>query len=239
VNDGFRPIPAQHSRPATLLQNRAARARVVYIVRMASKHKSRSKKSVRILSSKVSYRGPVFQITSDVVKEPSGATVRRDIVRHSGSVVILAAENTSLLQRGKKRVHSQEEPRVLLIKQYRYTVNDEIWEIPAGRIDEGEDELPAAKRELLEETGFTAERWKRVLHFYVSPGFLDETMAVYLAEGLRPGQAQPEEDEFIVARFFPLTRAVGMVMKGAIRDAKTIASILWLQQAQNAEKGRL
>lgn len=239
MNDGLRPIPAQHSRPATLLQNPAARARVVYIVSMASKRKSRSKKSVRILSSKVAYRGPVFQITSDVVKEPSGATVRRDIVRHSGSVVILAAENTSLLQRGKKRVRNQEEPRVLLIKQYRYTVNDEMWELPAGRIDEGEDELPAAKRELLEETGFTAERWKRVLYFYVSPGFLDETMAVYLAEGLRPGEAQPEEDEFIVARFFPLTRAVGMVMKGAIRDAKTIASILWLQEAQNAQKHRL
>jgi ADP-ribose pyrophosphatase len=120
---------------------------------------------------------------------------------------------------------------VLLVRQYRYTVNDFIWELPAGRIDEGEDELPAAKRELLEETGFTAERWKRVLYFYVSPGFLDETMAVYLAEELKPGQAQPEDDEFIVKRFFPLSQALRMVMSGKVRDAKTISSVLWLKQA--------
>jgi len=163
-------------------------------------------------------------------------TVRRDVVRHSGSVVILAAENSSLLARGKAKSKSSPEPRVLLIRQYRYTANDFLWELPAGRIDEGEDELPAAKRELLEETGFSAGRWKRVLYFYVSPGFLDETMAVYLAEGLTAGKAQPEEDEYIVKRFFPLTQAVRMVMKGIIRDAKTISSVLWLQQATNAEK---
>ncbi|HWR17666.1 MAG TPA: NUDIX hydrolase [Terriglobales bacterium] len=197
---------------------------------------SSTRKPVKILSSKVAYRGPVFQITSDQVKEPSGVTVRRDIVRHSGSVVMMAVENSSLLSRSKTKPKG--EPRVLLVRQYRYTANDFIWELPAGRIDEGEDELPAAKRELIEETGFTADRWKRVLYFFVSPGFLDETMAVYLAEGLRPGQAKPEEDEFIGKRFFPLSQAVRMVMKGAIRDAKTIASLLWLQQAQNGQKRR-
>jgi len=203
----------------------------VYIVPMPRKRKSSQSKSVKILSSKVVYRGPVFSITSDVVKEPSGATVRRDIVRHSGSVVMMAVEGSNLLSRGNKVPKSKTEPRVLLVRQYRYTVNDFIWELPAGRIDEGEDELPAAKRELLEETGFTAERWKRVLFFYVSPGFLDETMAVYLAEGLKPGQAQPEEDESIAKRFFPLSQALRMVMRGVIRDAKTIASILWLDRA--------
>jgi ADP-ribose pyrophosphatase len=197
---------------------------------MASKRKTSTRKPVKILSSKVSYRGPVFQITTDQVKEPSGVTVRRDVVRHSGSVVILAAENSSLLARGKAKKQTGE-PRVLLIRQYRYTANDFLWELPAGRIDEGEDELPAAKRELLEETGFAAERWKRVLYFFVSPGFLDETMAVYLAEGLTAGKAQPEEDEYIVKRFFPLTQATRMVMKRNIRDAKTISSVLWLQQA--------
>jgi len=198
---------------------------------MPRQHKSSPKKSVKILSSKVAYRGPVFSITSDTVKEPSGATVRRDIVRHSGSVVMMAVEGSNLLTRGKKASKPKSEPRVLLVRQYRYTVNDFIWELPAGRIDEGEDELPAAKRELLEETGFTAERWKRVLFFYVSPGFLDETMAVYLAEDLKPGQAQPEEDESIAKRFFPLSQALRLVMRGAIRDAKTIASVLWLNQA--------
>jgi ADP-ribose pyrophosphatase len=200
---------------------------------MPRQRKASQKKPVKILSSKVAYRGPVFSITSDQVKEPSGVTVRRDIVRHSGSVVMMAVEGSDLLTRGKKlpRPKSAPEPRVLLVRQYRYTVNDFIWELPAGRIDEGEDELPAAKRELLEETGFTAERWKRVLHFYVSPGFLDETMAVYLAEDLKPGQAQPEEDEFIVKRFFPLSQALRLVMGGKVRDAKTISSVLWLNQA--------
>ena len=204
---------------------------------MPRQRKPSQNKPVKILSSKVAYRGPVFQITSDQVKEPSGATVRRDIVRHSGSVVMMAVEGSNLLARGKSKQRPREEPRVLLVRQYRYTVNDYIWELPAGRIDEGEDELPAAKRELLEETGFTAARWKRVLFFYVSPGFLDETMAVYLAEELTPGQAQPEEDEFIVKRFFTLSQALRLVMRGKIRDAKTISSILWLNQSiygQNA-----
>jgi ADP-ribose pyrophosphatase len=204
---------------------------------MASSRKSPTKKSVRILSSAVVYRGPVFQITSDMVKEPSGVTVRRDIVRHSGSVVIMPLENSNFLARGKqKQATLKGEPRVLLVRQYRYTANDFLWELSAGRIDEGEDELPAAKRELLEETGFTADRWKRALHFFVSPGFLDETMAVYLAEGLHEGEAQPEEDEFIVKRFFPLSRAVRMASSGVIRDAKTIASLLWLEHAYSQQK---
>lgn len=206
---------------------------------MPSTRKTSPTKSVRILSSKVAYRGPVFQITSDTVKEPSGVTVRRDVVRHSGSVVIMAVENTSLLSRGRqKKPSSKAEPRVLLARQYRYTANDFLWELPAGRIDEGEDELPAAKRELLEETGFAADRWKRVLHFFVSPGFLDETMAVYLAEGLHAGKAQPEEDEYIAKRFFSLAQAVRMATSGVIRDAKTIASILWLDHAHNTQKRR-
>jgi ADP-ribose pyrophosphatase len=210
--------------------------RIVYIVRMPRQRKSSQKKQVKILSSKVAYRGPVFSITSDQVREPSGATVRRDIVRHSGSVVMMAVDGSNLLSRGKKTRRSKEEPRVLLVRQYRYTVNDYIWELPAGRIDEGEDELPAAKRELVEETGYSAERWKRVLFFYVSPGFLDETMAVYLAEGLTAGEARPEEDEFIVKRFFTLSQAIRLVMRGMVRDAKTIASILWLNQALNGQK---
>jgi ADP-ribose pyrophosphatase len=235
--DSLSVISAQHISRWVTHKTFAQNVRVVwqgcYIVGMPRQRKASQKKPVKILSSKVAYRGPVFSITSDQVKEPSGVTVRRDIVRHSGSVVMMAVEGSNLLARGKKspRPKSAAEPRVLLVRQYRYTVNDFIWELPAGRIDEGEDELPAAKRELLEETGFTAERWKRVLYFYVSPGFLDETMAVYLAEDLKPGQAQPEEDEFIVKRFFSLSQALKMVMSGKVRDAKTISSVLWLKQA--------
>ena len=141
---------------------------------------------------------------------------RRDIVRHTGSVVVLAVDET----------HSQ--PRVLLVRQYRHAAQQYLWELCAGRIDQGENELAGAKRELLEETGFTAARWKRILKFYASPGFVAETMSIYLARGLRAGIAQPEEDEVIELRFFPLSTAVPMVMAGRIQDAKTISGILWL-----------
>ena len=170
----------------------------------------------RVLSSRVVFRGPVFQVATDQVIEPGGVRARRDIVRHPGSVVILAVEE------------SRPQPRLLLERQYRHAAQDFLWELPAGRIDEGEDELAAAQRELLEETGYTATRWRRILHFYASPGFMDETMSVYLAQGLRPGKAQPEADEIIHKRFFPLAGAAGMVKRGTIRDGKTISAVMWL-----------
>ena len=125
-------------------------------------------------------------------------------------------------------------PRVLLERQYRHAAGGYLWELPAGRIDPGENDLAAAKRELLEETGYTASNWRRILKFYASPGFVAETMAVYLATGLRAGEAQPEEDEIIYKRMVPLAMAVGMLMKGTIRDAKTISSVLWLDHVSRA-----
>jgi ADP-ribose pyrophosphatase len=188
-----------------------------------AKNSSRKTKA-RTLSSRVVYRGPIFWVTTDKVVEPTGIRVRRDIVRHSGSVVILAVEEIG------------REPRVLLERQYRHTVEGFLLELPAGRIDPGEKELPAAKRELKEETGYTADRWKRILHFWASPGFIAETMSVYMARGLHRGKAEPEADEVIEQRLVPLSKAVNMVMKGQIHDAKTIASVLWLSQYMKAQK---
>jgi ADP-ribose pyrophosphatase len=200
----------------------------------AKTKKSSKKKAVRILSSRVVFRGPLFQITSDQVKEPGGVTARRDILRHPGSVVIMAVEaGASSKQRGAK--FAKAEPHVLLEWQYRYAANQFLWELPAGRIDEGEDELPAAKRELLEETGYTAKKWKRVLFYYPSPGFMDETMAVYLATGLTAGPAEPEEDESIAHRFFPISKVTSMILRGTIRDGKTIGAVLWLEKALGAK----
>jgi ADP-ribose pyrophosphatase len=120
---------------------------------------------------------------------------------------------------------------VLLERQYRYAADRYLWELPAGHIDPGEAPAAAAKRELLEETGLTAKRWKRALHFYVSPGILDETMSVFLATGLTSGQAQPEDDERIQTRFFPLPAALKMAHSGTIQDAKTLVSLFWLDSA--------
>jgi ADP-ribose pyrophosphatase len=191
--------------------NRTPGPRKLYIVEMA-------KKKARVLSSRVAYRGPAFWVTTDQVLEPSGVRARRDIVHHTGSVVVLAVDDTG------------REPKVLLLRQYRHAAQQYLWELCAGRIDAGEKPLPAAKRELLEETGYAAKHWKRIFRFYASPGFVAETMSVYLARGLREGEAQPEEDEVIQPRFFPLQAAVKMVMQNTIRDAKTISGVLWLSQ---------
>jgi ADP-ribose pyrophosphatase len=183
----------------------------------SSRKAVRSKRvKARIVSSRTVYRGPVFWVTTDHVQEPGGVTARRDLIHHSGSVVVLAVDD------------SGSTPRILLERQYRHAAGDYLWELPAGRIDPGEDELTAAKRELLEETGYAALKWKRILKFYASPGFVAETMAVFLATGLRAGEAQPEEDEIIYKRLVPLPAAVNMAIRGTIRDAKTISSVLWL-----------
>ena len=184
--------------------------------------KESSKQSAQVLSSKEVYRGPVFWVTSDRVIEPGNIEVRRDIIRHPGSVVVLAVDGPS--------DGLSKDPQILLEKQFRYTVGKKIWELPAGRIDPGETELVGAKRELLEETGFTAKSWKRIMKFHASPGFLAETMAIFLARGLKAGQAQPEADEVIDVTFVPLSKALKMVKTGQISDAKTICGVLWLRE---------
>jgi ADP-ribose pyrophosphatase len=187
----------------------------------AAAQKTRRKSpKVRLLSSEVVYEGPVFKVTTDYVQEPGGVEARRDLIHHSGSMVILAVDDSGSV------------PQILLERQYRHAAKDYLWELPAGRIEPGEQELKAGKRELLEETGYTASRWRRILKFYASPGFVAETMAVYLATGLKAGKAQPEADEYIQLRMVSLPAAVEMVLKGTIRDGKTIASVLWLDRAR-------
>lgn len=175
-------------------------------------------KLARTISSKVVFRGRIFNVVSDEVEEPGGVRARREIIRHPGSIVVLALDDSS------------RPPRLLLERQYRYAADARLWELPAGRIDPGESQLTAAKRELLEETGFSARKWQRALSFYASPGFLDEVMHVFLARSLVKGKAQPEDDERIQVRFFPLPQVIRMALSGKIPDAKTLASVLWLEK---------
>ena len=185
---------------------------------------SRTKNAVKVLSSKTVFHGRVFSVASDRVKEPSGIIVRRDVVRHGGSVVILAVDGEST------------DPCVLLERQYRYAAGKYLWELPAGSLDRGERPLAGAKRELLEETGYRAKSWSRALFFYPSPGFVDETMTIYLARDLTPGPSHPEADEFIAWKLTPLSLVLKMIRSGRIQDGKTIAGVLWLAESLRRRK---
>ena len=170
----------------------------------------------KLLSSEVVFEGPLFRVLRDRLIEPGGFENVRDIIRHNGSVVILAIDKT----RKKK------DPWIVVERQYRHAANQFLWELPAGKLEPGEDALEGAKRELEEETGYRANKWKPLVTYYASPGFLGESMIVFLAEGLVAGDAHPEEDERIELRLVKLSEVLRMIEKGAILDGKTLTSLL-------------
>jgi len=162
---------------------------------------------MRLVSSRVRYKCRLFWITEDHAKEPGGFEIKRSIVRHPGSAVMMAVN---------------EQRRILLVRQYRLPAQAYLWELPAGRLDPGEKPLQAAKRELREETGYSARRWKKLISFYPSPGYVSEKMTIYLATGLTAGEAQPMEDERIECRWFRPQELDRMIQSNKIQDAKTI-----------------
>jgi ADP-ribose pyrophosphatase len=172
--------------------------------------------TARVISSDVVYQGPLFRVNHDKLIEPGGLESERDVIRHNGSVVILAMDKSK----------SKKDPWIVIERQYRHAANQFLWELPAGKMDAGEDPLEAAKRELAEETGYAARNWKPLVEYWASPGFLGETMRVFLAEGLIAGEARPEEDEKIDFRLVKLSEVVKMIKKGAIHDGKTLTSVL-------------
>lgn len=168
---------------------------------------------LRILSSKTIYHGKVLQLMLDRVIEPGGVTADREVVRHSGSVVVLPYLS-----------HGQ----VLLVRQFRYATRKWLWELVAGAIERGETPLEAARRELLEETGYRARSVRAVLNFYPSPGFLSERMHLVEARGLTRSKAQPEADERIRVGRFTVAALRQALRKKKIEDGKTLVGLLWL-----------
>jgi ADP-ribose pyrophosphatase len=173
--------------------------------------------TAQVLSSECVFDGPLFRVLRDKLIEPGGKESSRDIIRHNGSVVILAIDNA-----GKNK----KDPWIVVERQYRHAANQFLWELPAGKLEAGEDPLAGAKRELEEETGYQAKKWKPLVEYYASPGFLGESMKVYLAEGLVAGNAHPEDDEEIEIRLVKLSELLKMIEKGAILDGKTLTSVL-------------
>ncbi len=171
-----------------------------------------AKTNAKLLKSKILYQGKVFSLRRDTVIEPGGVRADRDIILHPGSVVVLP-----IFRDG----------RVLLIRQYRHTVGDFLWELVAGRKEPTESPVAAARRELIEETGYTAKRFRKLLHVIPTPGFVNEWMWIFAAQGLVEGAAQPEEDEKITPRIFTLKQIDAMIQRGTLRDAKSICGLLF------------
>jgi ADP-ribose pyrophosphatase len=188
---------------------------------MTRKEKPRAKTvkkarpKVEVLSSKLSYEGPLFRVYTDEILE-NGRKVTRDVVRHNGSVVILAIDDTK----------SKRDPMIVMERQYRHAAKEYLLEVPAGKMEEGEDALAGAKRELLEETGFQAKRWRKMVRYFASPGFLGEWMQVFVAEGLTLGAAQPEYDEQLEIELIPLSKLLRMIEQGKVHDGKTLISVM-------------
>ena len=168
--------------------------------------------SVEVVRSETLAKGRHFVYKRDLVREPGGIEAARDVIEHPGSVVVLP-----VLPDG----------RILMIRQYRYAAKQTLWELVAGHREEHETFLESAPRELQEETGYTAQKYTKLLEFYPSPGLLSEKMVVFLAEGLTKGKAHQEDDEKISTRAAALPEVEEWIRTGKIKDAKTIAGILY------------
>jgi ADP-ribose pyrophosphatase len=167
---------------------------------------------MKITSSKEVYSSKIFRVTEDEASDGKGWSIKRSLVRHPGSAVMIAVDHKD---------------RVLLVRQYRLPAGQYLWEIPAGRIDAGETAAQAAKRELIEETGLRAKKWKKLTTFYPSPGYVEEKMTIYLAKDLTQGDSHPMDDERIEAKWFTKKELTEAIRKNKIVDAKTMIAFLY------------
>jgi ADP-ribose pyrophosphatase len=208
--------PKKTAKSAKAVKSKTAKAAKPKPKKLAKIPQPAGVETAQLISSEVVYTGPLFRILHDKLIEPGGRESERDVIRHNGSVVILAIDNSK----------NKKDPWIVIERQYRHAANQFLWELPAGKLDPGEDALAGAKRELAEETGYAAKKWAPLVEYYASPGFLGESMKVFLAEGLVAGDAHPESDEDIEFRLVKLSEVLKMIDKGAILDGKTLTSVL-------------
>ncbi|NPV70892.1 MAG: NUDIX hydrolase [Firmicutes bacterium] len=168
----------------------------------------------KLIERKTVHNGKILTLNVDRVALPGGGVATREVVLHPGAAAVVALDDAG---------------NVLLVEQYRYPAGATLLEIPAGKLDPGEDPLGCARRELGEEAGVTARDWERLGSFFTSPGFSSEVIHVFLASGLepvRPGEALPDDDELLRVEHVPLADARDLISNGRIRDAKTVAGLL-------------
>ena len=163
------------------------------------------------LESRTVFEGRVITVTFDKVRLENGAESTREVVHHHGGACIAALTD---------------EDEIYLVRQYRYALGQELWELPAGKLEKGEDPFEAAKRELTEECGVTADEYISLGQIYPTVGYDTEVIYIWAARGLHPAAMHLDDDEFLTPERVPLEKAIDMVLSGEIRDAKTVAGIL-------------
>lgn len=171
--------------------------------------------SERRLSSSLVYDGKLLKVRSDTVRLPDGGTAEREWIEHPGAVAVIALTDSGEL---------------VMERQHRYSLGRDMIEIPAGKIDPGEDPLATAKRELQEETGYTAAQWRHAATIHIAIGYSNERIEIYFAKGLKQHVAKLDDEEFLEVFTLPLATALAWVREGKITDAKTLAGLFWAEK---------
>lgn len=170
----------------------------------------------RLSSSRI-YTGRVLNLDVDTVRFPNGTIGELEMIRHPGAAAVLPFLSDP----------TEDDPQILLLRQYRYAAGEYLYEIPAGRLNVGEEPLDCARRELKEETGCVAERMELLTTIYTTPGFTDERIHLFMAEGLTRGEATPEPDEHIELETMPVSQALILIRDGVLKDSKSALAILY------------
>ena len=180
-----------------------------------------------LISTVRRYEGRVISLDLDTVEFPDGSSGELEMIRHPGAAAVVPLLDDP----------AAPDPRILLLCQFRHATGGSIWEVPAGRLDPGEAPEVCARRELAEETGMRATRLSRLTTIYTTPGFTDERIHLFLADGLEKGQHRREQDEFMEVHAVPWSNVIKMIEGGEIQDAKTLVALLYAAKFRGFGRG--